>query len=67
MAQTIVDRNIKGFDANKCDEYTLYANGVSLIIHAVNPYVPTVHANFRYLEVVHKETSKKNKHKIKNY
>lgn len=27
-----------------------FATGVSLVIHPRNPYVPTVHANFRYLE-----------------
>ncbi len=27
-----------------------FATGVSLVLHPRNPYVPTVHANFRYLE-----------------
>jgi coproporphyrinogen III oxidase len=27
-----------------------YATGVSLVLHPLNPMVPTVHANFRYLE-----------------
>jgi coproporphyrinogen III oxidase len=27
-----------------------YATGVSLVLHPLNPLVPTVHANFRYLE-----------------
>ena len=27
-----------------------YATGTSLVIHPSNPFVPTVHANFRYLE-----------------
>lgn len=27
-----------------------FATGVSLVIHPKNPHVPTVHANFRYLE-----------------
>ena len=27
-----------------------FATGVSLVIHPRNPYMPTVHANFRYLE-----------------
>ncbi len=27
-----------------------FATGVSLVLHPCNPYVPTVHANFRYLE-----------------
>src|SRR5262245_60862916 len=27
-----------------------FATGVSLVLHPRNPYLPTVHANFRYLE-----------------
>ncbi len=27
-----------------------YATGISLVLHPLNPFVPTVHANFRYLE-----------------
>ncbi|MBL9104523.1 MAG: oxygen-dependent coproporphyrinogen oxidase [Myxococcales bacterium] len=29
---------------------TFFAAGVSLVLHPVNPHVPTVHANFRYIE-----------------
>jgi len=32
------------------DDRAFFATGVSLVLHAQNPYVPTVHANFRYLE-----------------
>lgn len=32
------------------DEREFFATGVSLVLHPLNPYVPTVHANFRYLE-----------------
>jgi coproporphyrinogen III oxidase len=28
-----------------------YACGLSLVIHPINPYVPTVHANWRYFEL----------------
>src|SRR6185369_8218731 len=28
-----------------------FACGLSLVIHPVNPYVPTVHANWRYFEL----------------
>lgn len=27
-----------------------FATGISLVLHPINPYVPTVHANFRFLE-----------------
>src|SRR5262245_5147525 len=27
-----------------------FATGISLVLHPANPMVPTVHANFRYLE-----------------
>lgn len=31
------------------DGTSFYATGVSLVLHPVNPYVPTTHANFRFL------------------
>jgi len=36
-------------------ESDFFACGLSLVIHAVNPYVPTVHANWRYFELYDKE------------
>lgn len=32
-------------------ESNFFACGLSLVIHPVNPYVPTVHANWRYFEL----------------
>lgn len=36
-------------------ESNFWACGLSLVIHPVNPYVPTVHANWRYFELYDKE------------
>ena len=33
---------------------TFFACGLSLVIHPLNPFVPTVHANWRYFEVYNK-------------
>jgi coproporphyrinogen III oxidase len=35
----------------KIDGHTWFACGLSLVIHPRNPYVPTVHANWRYFEL----------------
>ena len=32
-----------------------FACGLSLVIHPLNPYVPTVHANWRYFELYDEE------------
>ena len=38
----------------KVPESNFYACGLSLVIHPVNPFVPTVHANWRYFELYDK-------------
>ncbi|MGZ8509313.1 MAG: oxygen-dependent coproporphyrinogen oxidase [Chitinophagaceae bacterium] len=35
----------------KIDGHTWFACGLSLVMHPLNPYVPTVHANWRYFEL----------------
>lgn len=35
----------------KVDEATFFACGLSLVLHPINPFVPTVHANWRYFEM----------------
>ena len=35
----------------KIDKGNFFACGISLVLHPYNPFVPTVHANFRYFEL----------------
>ncbi|MBL7718185.1 MAG: oxygen-dependent coproporphyrinogen oxidase [Flavipsychrobacter sp.] len=39
-------------------ESNFFAAGLSLVIHPLNPHVPTVHANWRYFELYDKEGKK---------
>lgn len=39
------------FGASECD---FFACGLSLVLHPLNPFVPTVHANWRYFELYDK-------------
>lgn len=45
-------------DAFKVPESDFFACGLSLVIHPLNPYVPTVHANWRYFELYDKQGQK---------
>lgn len=40
-------------------ENTFFACGLSLVIHPLNPFVPTVHANWRYFELYNKDGIRK--------
>lgn len=42
----------KNIDQTRLSDYKLFATGVSLVIHPKNPMIPTIHANYRYLELV---------------
>ncbi len=39
-------------------ESDFFACGISLVIHPLNPFVPTVHANWRYFELYNKQGQK---------
>lgn len=45
-------------DYFKVGESEFFACGLSLVLHPVNPYVPTVHANFRYFEMLESDGDK---------
>jgi coproporphyrinogen III oxidase len=44
--------------AFRVGESNFFAAGLSLVIHPLNPYVPTVHANWRYFELYDKDGNK---------
>lgn len=41
----------KIYTDDQVSRYNIYANGISLVIHPINPFVPTVHANYRIMEI----------------
>lgn len=41
----------KTIDMAALEQYRIFAAGVSFVIHPFNPHVPTVHGNYRFMEV----------------
>lgn len=39
----------KSIDMNRLSDYSLFTTGISLVFHAQNPNIPTVHLNYRIL------------------
>jgi len=37
---------------------TFFATGISCVLHPVNPFIPTLHFNYRYFEVLNESTGK---------
>ncbi|KAB7500937.1 Oxygen-dependent coproporphyrinogen-III oxidase [Armadillidium nasatum] len=46
---------ILGKDFPEDEDFTFFAAGISSVIHPKNPYVPTIHFNYRYFEVQDKD------------
>lgn len=40
----------RGCEVDSIEGVEFFATGVSLVIHPVSPFIPTVHANYRYFE-----------------
>jgi len=48
VSSTLTERLAKRLNTT---EQSIFATGISIVLHPLNPYVPTVHFNTRYLEL----------------
>ena len=49
--------HMKMINKEDIEKYNMFAWGLSLVIHPLNPFVPTVHANYRTLMVINKDSN----------
>ena len=49
MFTQLVQKVDSNFEISKNTQF--FATGISLVIHPKNPFIPTVHANYRYFEI----------------
>ncbi|EGR34452.1 hypothetical protein IMG5_010790 [Ichthyophthirius multifiliis] len=47
----------KNYTDEEIQRYNIYANGISLVIHPQNPFIPTIHANYRWMELYDRESN----------
>lgn len=47
----------QNISVSSLDNASFYATGLSLVIHPKNPFIPTTHANYRYLEIRTNDTT----------
>lgn len=48
--------HFRSIEKEEIDKHVMFACGLSLVIHPINPHVPTTHCNYRILVVYDKET-----------
>ena len=48
----VAEMNARGKKFPEGKEMPFFACGISSVIHPKNPFVPTIHFNFRYFEVI---------------
>jgi coproporphyrinogen III oxidase len=55
IRQMATEHSALKYSSDENESLPFFAGGISLIIHATNPNIPTVHANYRYFEITETE------------